>query len=45
MAAPVYALGLAAPLNLLLNHLLAWGPIDAIRRGFVGASIASALSM
>jgi len=45
MVAPVLALLVAAPLNLLLNWLLVWGPVDWLRLGFVGAPLASALSM
>ncbi len=45
MVAPVLALLVAAPLNLVLNWLLVWGPVDWLRLGFVGAPLASALSM
>lgn len=45
MMAPVVALGFAAPLNALLNWLLVWGPWDWCRLGFVGAPLASAMSM
>ncbi|KAK4057374.1 ethionine resistance protein [Microbotryomycetes sp. JL221] len=44
MVAPVITLAVAAPLNVILNYLLVWGP-EPIRLGFVGAPIASALSM
>ena len=45
MVAPVLALLVAAPVNLLLNWLLVWGPVDWLRLGFVGSPLASALSM
>lgn len=45
MVAPVLALLVAAPVNLVLNWLLVWGPVDWLRLGFVGAPLASALSM
>lgn len=44
MVAPVLALLVAAPMNLLLNWLLVWGPVERLRLGFVGAAVASALS-
>jgi len=45
MMAPVIALIFAAPLNAVLNWLLVWGPWDAVRLGFVGAPLATAMSM
>ncbi|BGP42920.1 ethionine resistance protein [Rhodotorula kratochvilovae] len=45
MLAPVLALVVAAPLNILLNWLLIWGPIDALNIGFVGAPIATTISL
>ncbi|KDE03350.1 hypothetical protein MVLG_06157 [Microbotryum lychnidis-dioicae p1A1 Lamole] len=44
MVAPVVTLIIAAPLNVLLNYLLVWGP-DSIRLGFIGAPISTAISM
>lgn len=44
MLAPVITLAVAAPLNVLLNYLLVWGP-ESIRLGFIGAPIATAISM
>lgn len=44
MTAPVLTLALAAPLNVVLNYLLVWGP-DSIRLGFIGAPLATAISM
>ncbi|ORY74741.1 mate-domain-containing protein [Leucosporidium creatinivorum] len=44
MLAPVITLAVAAPLNVLLNYLLVWGP-EPIRLGFIGAPIATAISM
>ncbi|KAK4052808.1 ethionine resistance protein [Microbotryomycetes sp. JL201] len=44
MVAPVITLAVAAPLNVILNYLLVWGP-EPLRLGFIGAPIASALSM
>ena len=40
---PTRIILIAAPINALLNYLLVWGP-DAIRLGFIGAPIASAIS-
>ncbi|GAA5836748.1 hypothetical protein JCM9279_007648 [Rhodotorula babjevae] len=45
MLAPVLALVAAAPLNVLLNWLLVWGPIDALNLGFLGAPIATTVSL
>ena len=45
MTAPVLALFFAAPANFLLNWLLVWGPWEKIRIGFVGAPIATAVSI
>lgn len=44
MHAPTLALFVAAPLNICLNLLLVWGP-PATRLGFIGAPIATAISM
>ncbi|SCV69552.1 BQ2448_2572 [Microbotryum intermedium] len=44
MVAPVVTLIIAAPLNVLLNYLLVWGP-ESIRLGFIGAPISTAISM
>lgn len=44
MLAPVITLMIAAPVNVILNYLLVWGP-DPIRIGFVGAPLATAVSM
>lgn len=44
MLAPVLTLILAAPLNVILNYLLVWGP-EGIRLGFIGAPLATAISM
>ncbi|GAA5883186.1 hypothetical protein JCM16303_006134, partial [Sporobolomyces ruberrimus] len=45
MNAPVVALFLAAPTNFFLNWALVWGPWDKIRLGFIGAPIATAVSI
>ena len=45
MFAPTLALFVAAPLNVLLNWLFVWGPIDSIRLGFAGAPLSTAISM
>ncbi|GAA5877766.1 hypothetical protein JCM3774_000749 [Rhodotorula dairenensis] len=45
MVAPVLALVVAAPINIALNYFLVVGPIDSIRLGFVGAPIASCVSI
>ncbi|GAA5902694.1 hypothetical protein JCM6882_004044 [Rhodosporidiobolus microsporus] len=45
MTAPVVALVVAAPINLVLNYFLVWGPIDALRLGFIGAPIATVVSI
>ncbi|KAL8280344.1 hypothetical protein RQP46_007261 [Phenoliferia psychrophenolica] len=44
MLAPVLTLIVAAPLNVILNYLLVWGP-ESIKIGFVGAPLATAISM
>lgn len=44
MLVPVITLIVAAPLNVLLNYLLVWGP-GPIRLGFIGAPLATAISM
>ncbi|KAK4705275.1 multidrug resistance protein, MATE family, partial [Phenoliferia sp. Uapishka_3] len=44
MLAPVLTLIVAAPLNVILNYILVWGP-DSVRIGFVGAPLATAISM
>ncbi|KAM0746448.1 MATE efflux family protein [Meredithblackwellia eburnea MCA 4105] len=44
MLAPVITLIVAAPLNVVLNYLLVWGP-DSVRLGFIGAPLATAISM
>ncbi|KAL7420831.1 ethionine resistance protein [Cryptotrichosporon argae] len=43
MHIPTYVLFIVAPLNLLLNYLLVWGP-DAVRLGFIGGALATAIS-
>lgn len=45
MVAPVLALIVAAPINVALNYLLVLGPVDSLRLGFVGAPIASCVSI
>ncbi|GAA5824860.1 hypothetical protein JCM11251_005370 [Rhodosporidiobolus azoricus] len=45
MTAPVIALVVAAPINLILNYFLVWGPIDSLRLGFIGAPIATVVSI
>ncbi|KIY65757.1 MATE efflux family protein [Cylindrobasidium torrendii FP15055 ss-10] len=42
-AAPTRINFIVAPINVVLNYLLVWGP-DAIRLGFIGAPIATAIS-
>ena len=42
-AVPTRIILVVAPINVLLNYLLVWGP-EPIRLGFIGAPIASALS-
>jgi multidrug resistance protein, MATE family len=42
-AVPTQVIFAVAPINVLLNYLLVWGP-EPIRLGFIGAPIASALS-
>ncbi|ETS63241.1 hypothetical protein PaG_03028 [Moesziomyces aphidis] len=44
MHAPTIVLIFVSPLNAIANYLLVWGP-DSIRLGFIGAPIASAVSM
>ncbi|EPQ31838.1 uncharacterized protein PFL1_00037 [Pseudozyma flocculosa PF-1] len=44
MHAPTLVLLVVSPLNALANYLLVWGP-ESIRLGFVGAPVASAISM
>ncbi|RSH91040.1 hypothetical protein EHS25_010216 [Saitozyma podzolica] len=43
MHVPTYILFIVAPLNLVFNWLLVWGP-DPIRLGFAGGALATALS-
>ncbi|GAA5863090.1 hypothetical protein JCM8547_002794 [Rhodosporidiobolus lusitaniae] len=45
MTAPVIALTVAAPFNILLNWLLVSGPVDKLRIGFIGAPIATVVSV
>ncbi|GAA5968573.1 hypothetical protein JCM11641_007683 [Rhodosporidiobolus odoratus] len=45
MSAPVLALTVAAPINLLLNYVLVWGPIDSLRFGFLGAPLSATISV
>ncbi|SPC67320.1 uncharacterized protein UHOD_02957 [Ustilago sp. UG-2017b] len=44
MHAPTIVLIFVSPLNAIANYLLVWGP-EPIRLGFIGAPLASALSM
>lgn len=44
MHAPTIVLIFVSPLNAITNYLLVWGP-ESIRLGFIGAPLASALSM
>ncbi|TKY87440.1 hypothetical protein EX895_004118 [Sporisorium graminicola] len=44
MHAPTVVLIFVSPLNAFANYLLVWGP-ESIRLGFIGAPLASALSM
>lgn len=44
MHAPTLVLIFVSPLNALANYLLVWGP-ESIRLGFIGAPLASAISM
>ncbi|PWY98631.1 MATE efflux family protein [Testicularia cyperi] len=44
MHAPTLVLIFVSPLNAIANYLLVWGP-ESIRMGFIGAPLASALSM
>ncbi|KAK8858652.1 hypothetical protein IAR55_002881 [Kwoniella newhampshirensis] len=43
MNVPNYTLFFVAPLNLVFNWLFVWGP-DAVRLGFIGGALATALS-
>ena len=43
MHVPTYCLFIVAPINLVLNWLLVWGP-ETIRLGFVGGALATAIS-
>ncbi|CCA70523.1 related to ethionine resistance protein [Serendipita indica DSM 11827] len=43
-SAPTRIVVIVAPINILLNWLLVWGP-DWIRLGFIGAPIATAISL
>jgi hypothetical protein len=43
MFPPTLVVCVAAPLNMLLNFLLVWGP-DPIRIGFLGAPLSTAIS-
>ncbi|RXK35738.1 MATE family multidrug resistance protein [Tremella mesenterica] len=43
MHIPTYVLFIAAPINLVLNYLLVWGPAP-FRLGFTGGALATALS-
>ncbi|GAA5955296.1 hypothetical protein JCM21900_003037 [Sporobolomyces salmonicolor] len=45
MTAPVLALVFAAPVNFALNWLLVWSPWEGVRIGFIGAPIATAVSI
>ncbi|GAA6009666.1 hypothetical protein JCM10207_004147 [Rhodosporidiobolus poonsookiae] len=45
MTAPVIALTVAAPINLLLNYFLVWGPVDWLRVGFIGAPCSTVISI
>ena len=42
-AVPARIVMFVAPINILLNYVLVWGP-PAIRLGFIGAPIATAIS-
>ncbi|KAF9224731.1 MATE efflux family protein [Gyrodon lividus] len=42
-AVPARIIVFVAPINMLLNYLLVWGP-DSIRLGFIGAPIATSIS-
>ncbi len=44
MHAPTIVLIFVSPLNAIANYLLVWGP-ESIRLGFIGAPLASAISM
>ncbi|PWN53420.1 MATE efflux family protein, partial [Violaceomyces palustris] len=44
MHAPTLVLLVVSPLNALANYLLVWGP-ESVRLGFIGAPLASAVSM
>lgn len=43
MTAPTIVIAIVAPLNVVLNYALVWGP-ESIRLGFVGAPLATAIS-
>jgi multidrug resistance protein, MATE family len=42
---PTRVLFIVAPTNILLNYLLVWGPFTPLRLGFIGAPIATAISL
>jgi hypothetical protein len=44
-SAPTRVLFIVAPTNILLNYLLVWGPFTPLRLGFIGAPIATAISL
>jgi hypothetical protein len=44
-SAPTYVLFIVAPTNILLNYLLVWGPFPSLHLGFIGAPIATAISL
>lgn len=44
MNVPTLVILIVAPFNCALNWLLVWGPIPAVRLGFPGAPLATALS-
>lgn len=43
MHIPTYVLFIVAPINVLLNYLLVWGPAP-LRLGFIGGAVATAIS-
>ncbi|GAA6030860.1 hypothetical protein JCM8097_008911 [Rhodosporidiobolus ruineniae] len=45
MTAPVLALAVAAPINVLLSYVLVWGPWEPLRLGFIGAPISTTVSI
>ncbi|KAL7415077.1 mate-domain-containing protein [Mrakia frigida] len=45
MNVPTVVILIVAPINIFLNWLLVYGPIDSIRLGFRGAPLATGLSM